>query len=155
MFRPFEFFGWFCKRFCDAAGTHWINSDVQPLLRTSLLLLLLLNTQKRSTNTNCKLIFQITYMRIVYYSSCNRFRSDICHLVSISCSFFRCSPVFCIPQLGKFPSFHGIVYSAECECVCVYNSENVYRHCGLPIIKIFHRSKHQMNSTHTHTHIPI
>lgn len=48
---------------------------------------------KRSTNTNCKFIFQTAYMRIVYYSSCNRFRSNICHLVSI-CIFFVLSVVF-------------------------------------------------------------
>lgn len=38
---------------------------------------------KRFANTNRKLILQITYMRIVYYSSCNWSRTNVCHLVSI------------------------------------------------------------------------
>lgn len=59
-----------------------VAAAVLGLLQTIVLSSLFLPL-KRSTNTNCKFIFQTAYMRIVYYSSCNRFRSNICHLVSI------------------------------------------------------------------------
>lgn len=42
----------------------------------------------RSTNSNRKSIFQIINMCIVYYTSRNRFRSDLCALVSLATKMF-------------------------------------------------------------------